>query len=79
MRKLVQDGLFSGLYERTSQVNGKLSDWNARAVMVDKVENPSPDDEPQMTFNYSNIHKSMPGNYLELSFKVHDYLTDPRH
>ena len=79
MRKLVQDGIDGGVYERTQTANGRLSDWNSRIVMVDKVDNPTPEDEPRTTFNYSNVKETMPGCYLELMSKVHDYLADPRH
>ena len=77
MRKLVQDGLLGGVYELTEPANGRLSEWNARAVMVDKVENPKPEDEPRMTMDYSRVHEDLPGTYLELSSKVHDHLSNP--
>lgn len=67
LRKLVQDGLAGGVYELTEPANGRLSQWNARAVMVDKVENPGPDDEPRMTFDYSRVTELLPGAHLELS------------
>ena len=47
--------------------------------MVDKVKDPQPSDEPRMTFDYSRVTELLPGTYLELSFKVHDHLSDPRH
>ena len=79
LRKLVQDGLEGGVYELAEPANGKLSLWNARAVMVDKTENPQPTDEPRMTFDYSRVTELLPGSHLELSAKVHDYLANPRH
>lgn len=79
MRKLVQDGLQGGVYELTEPANGRLSLWNARAVMVDKSENPKPEDEPRMTFDYSRVHEDLPGTYVELSSKVHDHLSNPKH
>ena len=79
MRKLVQDGLLGGVYELTEPANGRLSQWNARAVMVDKSDNPKPSDEPRMTFDYSRVHEDFPGTYVELSSKVHDHLSNPRH
>ena len=79
MRKLVQDGLRGGIYELTEPANGRLSLWNARAVMVDKVEDPQPTDEPRMTFDYSRVPELLPGSHLELSSKVHDHLSNPRH
>lgn len=79
LRKLVQDGLEGGIYELTEPANGRLSQWNARAVMVDKVENPTPSDEPRMTFDYSRVTELLPGAHMELSSKVHDHLSNPRH
>ena len=69
MRKLVQDGLRGGIYELTEPANGRLCLWNARAVMVDKVEDPRPTDEPRMTFDYSRVPELLPGSHLELSIK----------
>ena len=79
LRKLVQDGLEGGIYELTEPANGRLSQWNARAVMVDKSDNPKPEDEPRMTFDYSRVTEDLPGCFLELSSKVHDHLANPRH
>ena len=79
IRKIVQDGIKGGVYELTEPANGRLSRWNARAVIVDKVENPRPEDEPRVTFNYSRVTKDLPGTYMELSSKVHDNLSDLRH
>ena len=79
LRKLVQDGLEGGIYELTEPANGRLSEWNARAVMVDKVENPKPSDEPRMTFDYSRVTELLPGSHIELSSKVYDHLSNPSH
>ena len=77
--KLVQDGMLSGIYERTQHANGELLAWNAQAIIVDKEENPKPTDEPQITLDYSKVKEDIPGSYLELMSKVHNYLSDPRH
>ena len=79
LRKIIQDGIDGGVYELTEPANGRLSRWNARAVVVDKVENPRPEDEPRVTFDYSRVTEDLPGTYIELSSKVHDNLSDPRH
>jgi hypothetical protein len=79
LRKLVSDGVDGGIYESTITASGRLSPWNARAIVVDKVENPTPEDEPRITFDYSRVTEVLPGSYLELSSKVHDNLSDPRH
>ena len=79
MRKLVQNGIDGGVYKHTQTANERLSDWNSQIVMVNKVDNLTPEDESRTMFNYSNIKETMPECYLELMFKVHDYLTDPHH
>ncbi|KAK6585464.1 hypothetical protein PZA11_002191 [Diplocarpon coronariae] len=79
LQRHVNEGLSCGFYERTMVANGQLSDWNAQAVVVDKVENPQPWDEPRITFNYRNVIEQMPGCYMELSSKLHDYLGHPTH
>lgn len=79
MRTLVMQGIRGGVYERTESANGRLSPWNVRIVMVDKVENPTPEDEPRMAINYAGVPEILPGSYQELSARVHDHLSDPRH
>jgi len=76
---LVQDGLFGGVYELIEPANGRLSLWNVRAVIVDKVENPTPSNEPRMTFDYSRIYEDFLGAFMELLFKVYDHLSNPYH
>lgn len=44
--------------------------------MVDKVENATPEDEPQVIFDYSKVVKELPGTHFELSSKVHNNLSD---
>ena len=77
MRKLVQDRLTGDVYKLTKSANGRLSQWNARAVIIDKKEDPTPKDEPRMTFDYLRVHKDLPGYYLELSSRVYNYLSNP--
>lgn len=79
MRKIVSDGVKGGIYERTDLLDGRLSQWNARAVLVDKVENPTPQDEPRLTFDYSRVVEELPGTHMQLMAGCHDYLSDPRH
>ena len=79
LRKLVQDGIKGGVYELAQPANGRLSQWGARAVIVDKVENPKPTDEPRLTFDYSKVTEELPGTFMELSSRVHDNLSNPRH
>ncbi|KAI0992445.1 hypothetical protein K3495_g15740, partial [Podosphaera aphanis] len=73
--KIVKEAMACGMYERTLTANGELSDWNADAVLVNKPGQK----EPRITFNYGNVWEDMPGCYLELMSKVHDYLSNPAH
>lgn len=79
LQKIVNEGLACGIYEKTMSANGKLSDWNAQAEIVEKSENLGPWDEPRITFNYQNVKEEMPGYFLELMSKVHDHVSDPSH
>ena len=79
MRKLVQNEIDEEMYEHTQTANERLSDWNSQIVMINKVNNFISENESRTTFNYSNIKETMSECYLELMFKVHDYLTDPHH
>ena len=79
LRKLVQDGIRGGVYERTDLRDGRMSAWNARAVLVDKVENSTPQDETRMTYDYSHVIEELPGTHIKLISGCHDYLFDPRH
>jgi hypothetical protein len=79
LREIVSEGLQGGVYELAEPTNRRFSQWNARAVIVNKIENPRPEDEPRVTFDYSRESKDLPGTYVELSSKVHDHLSDPRY
>ena len=79
MRKLIQDSLLGGVYKLMEPVNGRLSKWNTRAVIVDKVENLRPEDEPRMTINYSRVYEDLPGTYLKLSSKVYNHFLNLNH
>lgn len=79
LRKLVSDGIQGGIYEHTVTANGRLSEWNARAVLVDKVPDLLPKDKPRLTFDYHQVHENLPGIHMELSARVHDSLSDQRH
>ncbi len=37
---------------------------NARAVIVDKVASPTPEDEPRITFDYSRVTEDLPGTFM---------------
>ena len=53
----MQDGIDGNIYEFTA-VNNRLSQWNAKTVMVDKIENFIPADEPRVTFDYSGVNEN---------------------
>ena len=44
-----------------SIANSQLSDWNAEPMIVVKPGEPE-DSEMRVTFNYSHVHKDMPGS-----------------
>ncbi|POS82096.1 hypothetical protein EPUL_006187, partial [Erysiphe pulchra] len=79
LRRIINDGLKCGMYERTMEANGELSDWNAQANLVDKSDNPGEWDEPRLTFNYQNVVEDIPGFFVELSSTTHDYMGHPSH
>jgi len=79
MRKLIYNSLLGGVYELTKPTNSRLSEWNTRAVIVDKVKNPKPSDEPRIIFDYSKVYEDLLGYYLKISSKVHNYLSNPRY
>ena len=79
MRKLVQNEIDEEMYEHTQTANERLSDWNFWIIIINKVNNLTSEDESRMTFNYLNIKETMSEYYLELIFKVHDYLADLHH
>ena len=53
--------------------------WNARAVMINKGENPKPTDKSRMTFDCFRVVELLSGSHMELSSKVHDHLSIPHH
>lgn len=68
-------GVQEGIYEYTLATIEHLSPWNARAVLVDKVENPQATDEPRLTFDYPHVKEA----HMELAQDIHDYLERPEH
>ena len=65
LKKIIQEGLDGGTYEHTEVANGRLSRWNARAVVVHQVEDSTPQDEPRITFDYSCVNEDLPGIHME--------------
>lgn len=80
LRKLVQNEINEGVYERIKLQNDKqLSSWNARAVLIDKTENPEPNDKPRMTYDYFRVIEQLSRTHMSLMFECHDYLSNFRH
>ena len=78
MRKLIEQGIRGGMFERTMIANGRLSEWNSQIMLVDK-EGTQPGSEPRLGFNYSHLKEDLPANCMEQASRAHDYLSDPRH
>jgi hypothetical protein len=79
MQKIVTDDIKDDVYEIIESANEWLLSWNARAVIVNKIENSTSQNESRVTFDYSKIHEELSESFLELSSKVHDNLFDSRH
>ena len=46
---------------------------------MNKIENPTSENESRITFDYSKIKKIMSDAYMKLSSRVHDILSNSRH
>jgi hypothetical protein len=79
MRKIVIDKIKSDVYELTKSANEWLSFWNTRAVIVNKIENLTSQNESRVIFDYFRIHEKLLDSFLKLFSKVHDNLSDFRH
>lgn len=77
--QIVSERVLGGVYEPTVTANGNLSQWNAQAVVVDKVTNLSPDDKQRIMFNYHNVPKAIPAPKLERADDVLGYLENPNY
>ena len=66
---------------RSPQAIARLSLLNARAVLVDvdKVDIPTPRNEPRVTFDCSRGKENLPGTHMKLNSKVYDDFSDPCH
>lgn len=73
LRKIVERGMEAGHYERCTTANGRVSQWNARPVMVNKEGKA----EPRLTFNYHFVYEDPAGSHMELAAKIHDLLGLP--
>jgi len=48
-------------------------------VIINKVSDPTLEDKPRITLNYSRVYEDLLGTFLELSLKVHNNLSNPRY
>ena len=79
IQKIIQNDIDDDIYEYTQSANERLSSWNARAVVVNKIENFTSENESKITFDYFRIKEIMLDAYMKLSSKVHDILSNSRH
>ena len=79
LRKLIQNDMKNDIYEKTDLRNERLSSWNARAILIDKIENPIPENESRMTYDYSKIMEELPKIHMKFISNCHDYLSDLKH
>ena len=79
LRKIIIDDMKNEIYELIESTNDRLSRWNVKAVVVNKVENFTSDDEFRVTFDYSRMNEKLSDSHLELSSKIHDNLSNSRH
>ena len=77
--KLIQKDLDEKIYEKIQLANDKLSEWNIKMMLTDKLENFSSMNELRFTFNYANIHKNLSDCHIKLMIWMHDYLSESRH
>lgn len=66
----IQEGIDCGLYERTP-VYEEISPWSAPPVIMMKVPD-DPNSELRLTFDYSHVEESMPGNPIVLASEVQE-------
>ncbi|KAI0993056.1 hypothetical protein K3495_g15128, partial [Podosphaera aphanis] len=78
LHKIVAEGVACHMYEPTLAANGRFSEWNAQAVLVDKTSNPEWGAEPRITFNYRNVKEDLPGARMPLMSTIHEFLDDPK-
>ena len=79
LRKLVQNDINENVYEKTGLIDERFSSWNAKAVLIDKIENSISNDEFRMTYDYSRIVEKLSEIHMSLMFECHDYFFDSRH
>lgn len=79
MKKLMQNNIKSKIYEKTDFLNKQLSSWNVRAVLINKIENSTSENELRMIYDYSKMMKKLSDVHVKLMFEDHDYLFDFKH
>jgi hypothetical protein len=79
LRKIITDDMKREVYELTKSANDRLSQWNARVVIVEKMKNSTSENKSRVTFDYFRMIEELSETFMKLSSKVHDNLSDSRH
>ena len=79
LRKLIQNDINENVYEKTNFIDERLSSWNAKTILIDKIKNFISNNESRMTYDYSRVVKKLSKIHMSLMFECHDYLFDSRH
>ncbi|KAI0994847.1 hypothetical protein K3495_g13336 [Podosphaera aphanis] len=75
---IVKEGIKCNMYEYTRAANGRFSERNAAAVLVDKdKENPQWGNERRVTFNYRYVEEVLPAIRMPLMAEIHEFLGHP--
>ena len=78
-RKLVQNDINENVYKKTNFIDERFSSWNAKTILIDKIENFISNDESRMTYDYFRVVKKLSEIHMSLMFECHDYFFDSRH
>jgi len=73
LRRIIQDGIDAGMYEKTFYANGKLSEWNTAPMIVPREGQ----EQPRLVFDYYWVYEDQPGNWMHNQEAVHNFLSNP--
>ena len=79
LRKIITNDMKKKFYELIESTNDRLSRWNVKAVIMNKIENSTSENKFRMIFDYSRVNEKLSNSYLELFSKIHDNLSNSRH
>ena len=71
LRRIIEERIDAGIYERTITANGCPFKWNSNPVLVPKPGQV----QPPLTFNYHFIYEDIPASHMEAVLTVHDLLS----